>query len=427
MSEKYYVKKVKTIPQRIEVEVPGSKSITNRALLIAAMADGTSIIKGVLFSDDSRHFLQCLIDLGFCVTIDEEEAIVTIEGRNGEIPKKEAEIYVGSAGTAARFLTAMLGLSEGTYTIRASAQMEKRPMDSLFTSLQELGADITYLGEEGHLPVRIGNRGIKTDSVTVDIEKSSQFLSALLISSNLLKRDFTIQIAGNHGMAYIDMTVHMMQQFGYEVQKNGEREYFIPANQQYRAMEYQVEPDVSAACYFYGMAAILGCEALVKHVHKDSMQGDIQFLSALESMGCTASEQPEGMLIKGNGTYQGIEINMGSFSDQTMTMAATAIFANGATTITGIDHIRYQESNRIQAVINELTRMGIVCEEVEGGIKIYPGEPKPAVIETYEDHRMAMAFSLVGLRTEGIVIDNPMCCRKTFENYFDVLNNIFDE
>ncbi len=427
MSEKYYVKKLKKKPEHIAVEVPGSKSITNRALLIAAMADGVSVIKGVLFSDDSRHFLQCLIDLGFSVEIDEKNKKVTIEGKNGAIPKKEAEIYVGSAGTAARFLTAMLGLSEGTYIIRASAQMEKRPMDSLFASLQELGAEITYLGEEGHLPVKIGNRGIKTDCVTVDIEKSSQFLSALLISSNLLKRDFSIQIAGNHGMAYIDMTVHMMEQFGYEVQKVGEREYYIPAHQQYKAKEYQVEPDVSAACYFYGMAAILGCEALVKHVHKDSMQGDIQFLGALEAMGCTVSEQPEGMLVQGNGTYHGIDIDMGSFSDQTMTMAVTAIFAEGPTTITGIDHIRYQESNRIQAVLNELTRMGIVCREVEGGIKIYPGEPKPALIETYDDHRMAMAFSLAGLRSEGIVIDNPMCCRKTFENYFTMLDELFAE
>ena len=297
----------------------------------------------------------------------------------------------------------------------------------VFPSGQELGAEITYLGEEGHLPVKIGNRGIKTDCVTVDIEKSSQFLSALLISSNLLKRDFSIQIAGNHGMAYIDMTVHMMEQFGYEVQKVGEREYYIPAHQQYKAKEYQVEPDVSAACYFYGMAAILGCEALVKHVHKDSMQGDIQFLGALEAMGCTVSEQPEGMLVQGNGTCHGIDIDMGSFSDQTMTMAVTAIFAEGPTTITGIDHIRYQESNRIQAVLNELTRMGIVCREVEGGIKIYPGEPKPALIETYDDHRMAMAFSLAGLRSEGIVIDNPMCCRKTFENYFTMLDELFAE
>lgn len=427
MLEKYYVKKVKNVPKRIEVEVPGSKSITNRALLIAAMANGTSVIKGVLFSDDSRHFLQCLIDLGFSVEIDETNKIVTIEGKNGEIPKKEAEIYVGSAGTAARFLTAMLGLSDGTYTIRASAQMEKRPMDSLFASLKELGADITYLGEEGHLPVKIGNSKIKTACVTVDIEKSSQFLSALLISSNLLKRDFTIEIAGNHGMAYIDMTIHMMEQFGYQVEKRGERQYFIPANQQYKALEYQVEPDVSAACYFYGMAAILGCEALVQHVHKDSMQGDIQFLDALTAMGCTAKELPEGMLLQGANTYKGIEINMGSFSDQTMTMAVTAIFAESATTITGIEHIRYQESNRIQAVLNELTRMGIACEEVEGGIKIYPGTPNSAEIETYDDHRMAMAFSLAGLRAEGIVIKDPMCCRKTFETYFDVLDKIFPE
>lgn len=412
--------------EKIIVSVPGSKSITNRALLLAALGNGESTIRGIQFSDDSRHFLSCLKDLGFKVEIDEAECIARINGLGGKIPNKKAKINVGSAGTAARFLTAFLGMSEGTYEIQASEQMKKRPMDSLFDSLTELGAKIQYLGEEGHLPVIIGNEGLSATEVTVDIEKSSQFLSALLISSCLSDKDFTIRMKGEHGRSYVDLTVKMMGEFGGEVICSDEKTYKIPKTMGYNAMDYQVEPDLSAACYFYAMAPLLGRDVLVRNVRLDTSQGDMNFIRLMEKLGCRLSETDGGLILYGNKScaYGGMEEDFGSFSDQTMTAAALAVFADSPTKISGISHIRYQESNRIKAVVTELLRMGIKAEELEDGIYIEPGIPKPAAVETYDDHRMAMAFSIIGLRREGIVIKNPSCCAKTFEGYFDILGSL---
>ncbi len=425
--ELYEVSPIFQNPKKeIVVTVPGSKSITNRALLLAALSKGKCKVKGILFSDDSRHFLQCLKDLGFEVEVSEEKKEATVTGCGGLIPKKEAKIYVGSAGTAARFLTAMLGMSDGTYEIDASEQMKKRPMDGLFDSLEQLGAKIQYHGQKGYLPVTIGNQELTAKEVTVDIEKSSQFLSALMIASCKCKEDFTIHIKGNHGMAYIDLTARMMEQFGGKIEKINDRTYQIPRQMFYEKEEYQVEPDVSAACYFYAMAPLLGRDVLVKNVHLDSTQGDLAFVRLMEQLGCKLKDTEEGIFLKGleSCKYQGVEVDMGAFSDQTMTLAALAPFAQTPTKITGIGHIRYQESNRIEAVAKELTRLGIQVEEQSDGLIIYPGIVKPAVVETYDDHRMAMAFTLIGLRQEGIKITNPKCCGKTFENYFEIIDRL---
>lgn len=427
LSEEYRVHPLKTVEgEQIRVSVPGSKSITNRALLLAALGNGVSTVKGILFSDDSRHFLSCLKDLGFDVKIDELNKSASITGLGGAVPNKKAKIDVGSAGTAARFLTAFLGMSPGTYEIQASQQMKKRPMDSLFNSLKELGAKIQFLEEPGHLPVVIGNDAISSNEVTVDIEKSSQFLSALLISSCLCKNDFTIHMKGEHGRAYIDLTVKMIREFGGEILRLNDKTYKIPASMSYVPMCYQVEPDVSAACYFYAMAPLLGRDVLVNNVHLDLAQGDLEFIKLMEKLGCRLHDTKEGLILYGNKNlkYDGILADLGAFSDQAMTLAALAVFASSPTTITGISHIRYQESDRILAMANELNRMGIKTEIFEDGIYIEPGIPKPAKIETYDDHRMAMAFSLVGLRSEGIIIKNPACCSKTFEDYFDILGGI---
>lgn len=412
--------------EKIQVSVPGSKSITNRALLLAALGNGISTVRGIQFSDDSRHFLSCLKDLGFNVDIEEKSCTVRINGLGGKIPVKNGKINVGSAGTAARFLTAFLGMSEGTYEIQASEQMKKRPMDSLFDSLTQLGAKIQYLEEKGHLPVIIGNEGLTASEVTVDIEKSSQFLSALLISSCLCGRDFTVRMKGEHGRAYVDLTVRMIKEFGGEVICVDDKTYKIPKTMSYNAMDYQVEPDLSAACYFYAMAPLLGKDVLVNNVHLNTTQGDICFVRLMEKLGCRLSDTEEGLILYGNKScrYGGIDEDFGSFSDQTMTAAALAVFADSPTRIRGISHIRYQECNRIKAVVTELGRMGIKARESEDAVYIEPGTPKPAIVETYEDHRMAMAFSLIGLRQEGIVIKNPVCCAKTFEGYFDILDSL---
>lgn len=426
MSESYLVRKVNG---KIDwkVTVPGSKSMTNRALLIAALSDGEVELQGVLFSDDSRYFLSSLQSLGFELKISEEEKAVQIIGCNGRIPKKEAEIYVGSAGTAARFLTAMLGLSDGVYTINASEQMKKRPMKPLFELLTGIGAEITYLEEEGFLPIRIKGAAKETPvNVSLDISKSTQFLSAMLLISPMLKQGLNVHITSEKtDGSYIRITRNMMKEFGVEVSFDG-TDYQVGAGAVYSRKHYVIEPDMSAACYFYGAAAVTGGSAVVRNVHMDNTQGDLKFLSVLEQMGCTVCDTEEGVCVTGpeNGALKGIDINMNDFSDQTMTLAAIAPFASEKVHVSGIGHIRLQESDRIHGIVTELTRLGIKCEEEEAAVTIYPGKPQSGMVETYEDHRMAMAFSLIGLRADGIRIHNPSCCRKTFEEYFEVLDEL---
>lgn len=438
MTEQYLVKKIDK-PINWTVTVPGSKSMTNRALLMAALSDGVTELSGVLFSDDSRYFISSLQSLGFATQVDEKEKKVTVKGENGKIPEKEAEIYVGSAGTAARFLTAMLGMSDGIYTIQASEQMKKRPMKDLFLLLKQAGAGIEYLEKEGYLPIKITGRKANNLNgkaepekieqkltVQLDISKSTQFLSAMLLISPMVEEGLCIKITSEKtDGSYIKITRGMMEEWGVTSLFDG-RNYEVSAGASYHMKHYIVEPDMSAACYFYGAAAITGGLALVRNVHMDNSQGDRKFLEVLEKIGCSVTDSEEGIVVEGpaDGKIKGIDIDMNDFSDQTMTLAAMAPFASEKVHISHIGHIRLQESDRIHAIVTELTRVGIRCEETEDSITVYPGKPHAALIETYEDHRMAMAFSLIGLKTEGIVIHNPMCCRKTFENYFELLTEL---
>lgn len=426
----------------VRVSAPGSKSITNRALLLATLASGISTLRGALFSDDSRHFLKCIQELGFEAEADEENKTFRVRGLGGALPRPEASLYVGSAGTAARFLTACLGVSRGIYHMDASKQMRRRPMAPLLASLEELGCEIIYEGEAGHFPFTLKGRGFGKKRIDVDINHSSQFLSALLIASCLSPEDMTIQIQGEHGMSYIGITTRMMEQFGvhaaplYYCAGNGENHacrgcvnstrpmgYRIAAGQRYRALDYQVEPDVSAACYFYALGALLGVPVSVMQVKRESMQGDIAFLDTLTRMGCELLEREDGLLLQppAGGRLNGVTVDMSSCSDQAITLAAIAPYAESPTTITGIGHIRFQECDRLSAVSTELGRMGIRCETTQDSITVYPGTPTPCTVRTYQDHRMAMGFALTGLRTPGIVIDNPGCCGKTFEDYFETL------
>ena len=428
-SNSYVVKKVEK-PHEIITSVPGSKSITNRALLLAALSNGTSVLHGVLFSDDSRHFMQALIDLGFFVAIDEEAKTVTVVGCDGVIPctntrrdgDVDATIYVGSAGTAARFLTALLGFSEGRYRMDASEQMRKRPMKELLTALEEMGSKIIYEEEPYHFPFIIGGFDCKRSSITIDIEKSSQFLSAILITSVLLPQHFMIGLTGTHGMAYVNMTLRMMSQFGVAMEKTITGSYRRRSGKGYDAKEYVIEPDVSAACYFYAMAPLLKVPVKVKDVHMNCLQGDIKFLNVLDRMGCDLEDQADGVRVcPPREHFSGGTFDLESFSDQALTLAAIAPFANSKVCITNVGHIRYQECNRINAILTNLLNMGILAICEEDNIFILPGKPKPCTIETYEDHRVAMAFTLPGLVVGEMEILNPACTRKTFEDYFEVL------
>ena len=409
----------------IKVTVPGSKSITNRALLMAALSSGECFIKGILFSDDSRHFLKALEDLGFELDINENDKIVRVVGLGGRIPKSQGTIYVGSAGTAARFLTAMLGLSEGEYVINASEQMKKRPMKPLFDVLKSMGSQIEFLEEENALPVRIvGCKADKKMRVSLDISKSTQFLSALMMIGCMCKEGLEVQITSEKKTgSYINITKNMIDEFGGKVDFDGKVYYIEP--KPYSIREYQVEPDVSAACYFYGIAAIYGCKALVNNVHFNSTQGDIRFLNVLEEMGCKVTDTKEGIEVIGPKKLKGLNnVDMNNFSDQALTLANVAVFADAPTTISNIAHIRGQECDRLNAIASNLKKMGIKVDEREDSITIYPGKFNSAEIETFEDHRVAMSFTMSGLDETSLAILNPLCCKKTFENYFDIIEGL---
>ncbi len=396
----YKVKNIygKANGNKATVSVPGSKSITARAMLLAAVAEGTSTLFNAQFSDDCQTFLNCLKDLGFAVEV--HGTTVKITGCGGKLDKKEGKINVGSAGTAARFLPAFLAFQDGKYYLDCSEQMKARPVAELLTALKGLGAKLTFHGKENCYPFTIEGTSSPADEVTVDITKSSQFLSALLISAACAGKPLKIKVNGTHGLDYVNMTLDMMWSFGLTVEE-GKGEYTVCGS--YSAKKYDIEPDISAACYFYAINKILGTEISVSGVMPHSMQGDLKFIKLLEK-------------------FDGGKADMHEFSDQALTLAAVAPYLKKPTEICGVAHIRKQECDRIAAIVTNLTAMGVKCEEREDGVKIYPAQPKPTKIKTFGDHRVAMAFAVTGLRADGIEIENAEVCSKTFKNYFEVLD-----
>lgn len=414
-------------PPRFQVELPGSKSISNRALLLAALSDRPVRLTNVLFSDDGLHFIEALKTLGFRMEGDVSRRQVQVYGLGGNIPRRKGQLHVGSAGTAARFLTAMLALAEVDYVMDASEQMKGRPMKPLLESLTALGAKFDYLEQPFCLPYRIHGTGYRGGKVSLAANISSQFLSALLLGGCYGTEDLLIEIDGAvAAKPYVDMTIAMMRHFGVTVENHDYASFLIPKGQHYRGVDYQIEPDVSNACYFWAMAVLTGGNALVEKVALRSLQGDIRFLEILKRLGATVRETDEGVVVQGpaNGCYPGIEADLGDIPDQAMTLAVLAPFAQGPTVIKNVEIIAHHESDRLQAIITELSKLGVTVEKREDGLIIYPGGLRPGEVETYDDHRIAMAFSLLGLRADGIVIRNPECTAKTFKDYFKVLDQI---
>lgn len=427
--ELYKVRTIRNRKKPIVVSVPGSKSITNRALLLAALTDGECILKGALFSDDSRDMMKSLSDLGIDVKDFPDKKEIHIQGCGGSLPIKEGRLNVGNSGIAARFITVLACFSGGRFQMDANEQMRKRPMNELISALRELGAVITCQEKEGYFPFFLDGSAVKGGRLHIDTTVSSQFLSALIMSGFLLKEGLILSFSGRDLLPYVDMTVKVMEHFGLEVTKE-EGVYGILGNQSPLPRVYEIEPDISSACYFYAMAVLLKCKVTVRGVRLNSIQGDIAFVRLLRRLGATLLDEEAGLSVVGSlDYYDGIEVNLNACSDQTMTLAALALFANGLTKISGIKHIRYQESDRLYGIYNEVIRLGAKAEIREGSITIFPmGDRKDeVVVETYHDHRMAMAFALVGLKREGVLISNPSCTKKTFEQYFDLLEEITKE
>ncbi|MDR1923316.1 MAG: 3-phosphoshikimate 1-carboxyvinyltransferase [Planctomycetaceae bacterium] len=448
------------------VFLPGSKSITNRAFVLAACCDGVTILERALESDDTRIMLEAVRGLGLVV---EEIAPKTsgmtqmkVTGHGGSFPVSRGDIYVGNSGTSVRFLTALLALSDsGEYRLHGKPRMHERPIGDLVDALRVLGGNICYENAEGFLPLKICRKqervkkpdsglesGLESDSgsgsdldsetisVSVSCNVSSQFLSGLLMAAPIAARDSEVQIKVVGGMVsrpYIEMTLGMMRAFGVvPVVDDGFALFKFSRGEFYRSPDiYRIEPDASAASYFFAAAAICGGTVRVHGLSQNSIQGDIQFVKCLEKMGCTVQFDNDKNITtvsrSPNKPLVGISVDMNSISDTAQTLGVVSLFAAGVTEIKNIGHVRYKETDRIADLATELRRFGAIVDEQQDGIKITPptkDKLKPATVETYDDHRMAMSFAIAGLKLEGVIINDPDCVKKTFPDFFKELEKL---
>lgn len=407
------------------VRVPGSKSITNRALVAAAVADGTSVLDGVLFADDTEAMLDSLDRLGIELQIDREASRVTVAGTGGVVPPGPADLDARMSGTTARFLAPLLASGPGPYRLGASEAMLARPMGDGLDALVRLGASVDEQGQPGHLPVLIhAGHPSASNEVRLRADVSSQFVSGLLLSAPLRPHGLVVRLDGSVvSRPYLDLTVGVMAAFGIEVERPDDRSYVVPPGP-YRATRYRIEPDASAASYFFAAPVIAGGRVRVLGLGRGSVQGDVRFVDVLEQMGAAVERTDAAIEVRSTGTLRGVEVDLTDFSDTAQTLAATAVFAESPTTVTGIGFIRRKETDRVAAVVAELRRCGIEASEDPDGFTIAPGTPAPATIRTYDDHRMAMSFALLGLRSAGITIADPGCVAKTFPTFWDVFESL---
>ena len=413
-------------PLDATIEVPGSKSYTNRALLVAALARGASTLTGALFSDDTHYMCNALQKLGVEIDADEKRATFDVYGNGGDIPVSSAELYIGNSGTTSRSLTAYVSLGRGRFVIDGDEPMRHgRPISDLLDALTQIGVSARSQFNNGHLPVIVEANGLVGGRTRLDVSKSSQFLTALLLIAPCAKNDVEIEVVGDREMPYIDITLAVMAAFGVQVVSEGYKYFRIEGGQRYQPRVYNIEPDASNASYFFAAAALTGGRVTVQHLHLDSIQGDVQFVRILEQMGCQVAVSDMGITVTGPRQLKGVDVDMRGISDTALTLAAIAPFADSKVTIRNIEHTRWQETDRIHAMVTELRRLGVPVIEHQDGLEISPSSITPAAIDTYEDHRMAMAFSLVGLKARGIRINDPDCVSKTFPNYFEVLERLY--
>ncbi len=418
-------------PAALDAEVcpPGSKSLTNRALLLAALAQGKTRLSGLLIADDTRSMRTCLERLGVSI-LESDPTTLEVDGCGGAFapPTGEGPLFAGSAGTVARFLTAVLaakpGGTTGSVELDASSQMRARPIDQLLDALREQGAELRCLGADGHLPIAIGpNSSLRGGEVAFVRPASSQIVSAMLLAAGFSERPTRVILReGTPARPYVDMTIRMLEHFGGCVRWEG-TEVIAVEPRALMARDYAVEPDASSASYFLALAAIHGGEVAIRGLGFDSLQGDAAFYRVLERMGADVEQTETITRVRGSGRLRGIEVDMAEMPDMTLTLAVAALFAEGSTVIRGVEVLRHHETDRLAAAACELRKLGATVEERADGLRIEPpnaGLKLGVSIDTYDDHRMAMAFSMVG----NVAIRNPECVAKTFPDYFVELERI---
>ena len=410
-----------------QVTLPGSKSITNRILLLSAIADGETVIKHPLQSDDTNHMIEALKILQVDLT-QNKNGDIHIKGSQGQFKNKSAEIFLGNAGTAFRPLTAALSFSQGNYMLSGVPRMHERPIKDLVDALLQLNANISYLNQEGYPPLKISpSEIIVNSSVKIRGDISSQFLTALLMAIPLTKKEVTIEIVGDLiSKPYIDITLNLMSRFGVHVKKIDWQHFLIPGSSAYVSPgEIFVEGDASSASYFLAAGALAG-DIEVKGIGKNSIQGDVKFTEALALMGAKIKTLEASIKVSKVKTLQAINLDCNHIPDAAMTLAVLALFANGTTKLHNIGSWRVKETDRIKAMATELKKLGAAVVEGEDFIEITPPLhiKEDVEIDTYDDHRIAMCFSLVSLKNISITINDPACVNKTFPTYFEVLESI---
>jgi 3-phosphoshikimate 1-carboxyvinyltransferase len=409
-------------PPDATIRVPGSKSVTNRALIIAALANGNSRIVNPLFSDDSFWLMDALVRLGIDVHADGERGEVYVSGQSGEIYASGVDLFVGNAGTVARFLPPFLALGRGPFTVDGVPRMRERPVADLVDGMRQLGAEVEYAGEDGRFPLMIKGGGIPGGKARVSASKSSQFISGLLMAAPYAQAPVTLHPVGRKEWPYVGITVALMRAFGVEVDEANGRFTVAPAL--YSSRAYEVEPDASGASYFMAAAAVTGGRVRIPGLGASSPQGDLRFAGVLRDMGCRVEIASDFVEVQGPDHLRGVEVDMNAFSDTMITLSAIAPFAEGPTTIKNVGHTRLQESDRLSAVASELTRLGVKTQTTSSSIRIIPKNIRSGVVRTYGDHRMAMAFAITGLVASGIRIRDPGCVTKTFPGYFGALESL---
>ncbi len=427
-----------TRPVQGEVMLPGSKSLTNRALMLAALARSPIILTGALFSEDSLLMAEALRKLGFQVEADESASTLRLSGQDRAFGGGETDLFVGLAGTAARFLTALCAAApRGIYRLDGVAQMRKRPMKGLIEALRSLGADIRCPGEEGFFPLEIHARGLRGGRVAIDARESSQMLSALLMVAPLAADDIEATLVGGVRWPFVDMTARLMAQFGQPpLERVGEERVRIAHGTAYSAQggSFAVEPDATAASYFMTLPLVAGGRTVLRDLSSSAgLQGDTRFAAVLQGVGATVQESPQGLMVafETGARRAGVKRDFNEFSDTFLTLAAIAPLLEGPTRITGIAHTRKQETDRVAGMARELTKLGQYVIEEEDALTITPRPLRAGVaIDTYHDHRFAMSFGILGchdLHGNGrpwLQIKDPACCAKTFPRFFELLESL---
>ncbi|MFF8293828.1 3-phosphoshikimate 1-carboxyvinyltransferase [Streptomyces sp. NPDC016309] len=395
------------------IDIPGSKSVTARALFLAAAAEGTTTLVRPLVSDDTEGFAEGLLALGYDVR--REPGAWQVRGRPAGPAAGTADVYCRDGATTARFLPALAAAGHGDFRFDASAQMRRRPLGPLTSALRTLGVDLRHERAEGHHPLRIAASGIKGGALTLDAGQSSQYLTALLMLGPLTAEGLTITVTDLVSEPYVGITLAMMRSFGARPTREGDVFTVPPTG--YRATTYAVEPDASTASYFFAAAALTGREVTVPGLGTGALQGDLGFVDVLRRMGADVSVTPDGTTVRGTGRLGGLTVTMRDISDTMPTLAALAPYADGPVRIEDVANTRVKECDRLEACADNLRRMGITVTTGPDWIEILPGTPRPAEITTHGDHRIVMSFAVTGLRTPGVSFDDPGCVRKTFPDF----------